>query len=156
MATNSGEDILQKLVKFCNYQERSIKEVEDKMKKLGVAPEEQEEYIERLQLEGFLDEERFARSFARSKFLYNQWGRQKIEVYLKSKGVPSELIEKGLNEIDPEQYEEVVDELARKKTESLKAEDTGLKAKQKVWRFLAQRGFEPEVIGKSLEKAGFD
>ena len=153
MSSQKKNDTWQKVLKFCDYQERSTQEVKGKLKKLGVADAEQEVIIDALKTAGYLDEERFARSFARSKFLYNKWGWIKIELHLKNKGVPEEIIEKAGEEIDPEKYEEIAADLAEKKQRELKPGEGQAKNQQKIWRFLAQRGFDPETIRKVMPES---
>ena len=71
----SLDKALQKLQRYCAYQDRCHQEVRAKLLSLGVYGDEMEEIIVSLIEDKFLDEERFARSFARGKFRLKQWGR---------------------------------------------------------------------------------
>ena len=62
------DEALQKLMHFCAYRDRSQKEVEDNLDSLRMIPEAKEKIIIKLMNDGFLNEERFARSFVRGKF----------------------------------------------------------------------------------------
>ena len=53
---------------FCAYQERCHKEVEQKLYDLKMIPEAKEKIIIHLLQHNFLNEERFAKAFARGKF----------------------------------------------------------------------------------------
>ena len=64
----SVEEALQKLMHFCAYRDRSQKEVEDKLNDMHMIDAAKEKIIIELMQEGFLNEERFARSFVRGKF----------------------------------------------------------------------------------------
>ena len=62
---------------YCSYQERTHREVDDKLQSLGMIPEVREKILISLLQNNFLNEERFAKAFARGKFNNNQWGRLK-------------------------------------------------------------------------------
>ncbi|HCM75832.1 MAG TPA: RecX family transcriptional regulator, partial [Cytophagales bacterium] len=70
---------LQKIYHYCAYQERSHKEVRNKLYDYGLWGSEVEDLLTRLITEDFLNEERFAKSFAGGKFRMKKWGRIKIE-----------------------------------------------------------------------------
>src|SRR5690606_40103744 len=64
-----------KIASYCAYQERCQKEVRDKLYEYGLHSHEVENLITSVILEGFLNEERFAKAFARGKFRIKKWGR---------------------------------------------------------------------------------
>jgi regulatory protein len=84
-----------RMQRYCAYQERCHSEVRSKLLEIGMRGTELEEVIAMLIQEGFLNEERFARLYARSKFRQVQWGRVKIELALKQKQVSDYCIRKG-------------------------------------------------------------
>ena len=67
------QEIKQKLVNYCVYQDRCHAEVEQKMKEFVLIPEAKEEIILYLIKENYLNEERFAKSFTRGKFYIKKW-----------------------------------------------------------------------------------
>ena len=67
---------------------------------MGVLPEAQAELVADLMANGFLNEERFARAFARGKFRIKGWGPHKIAQGLQAKRVSSACINLGLSELD--------------------------------------------------------
>ena len=71
---------------------------------IKVYGDELEEIISILISEGFLNEERFARSYCRGKFRIKKWGRQKIRKNLIFKRVSEYCIRKGMEEINEEEY----------------------------------------------------
>ena len=85
-----------KLMQFCAYRERTHKEVEDKLKDMNMIPEAQEQIIMQLMQENFLNEERFAKSFARGKFRIKKWGKRRIVNELKMRGISPRNIQTGL------------------------------------------------------------
>ncbi len=143
-------EIREKLAKYCAYQDRCHWEVENKMKEFNLIPEAWDEIIIYLIQHNFLNEERFAKSFARGKFNQKNWGRIKIRSELKKRKIPPKLIETGLNEIDENDYLKTLQNLFEKKKESLKNERESFKKKAKIRNYLLQKGFESEIIAELL------
>ncbi|RPE13304.1 RecX family transcriptional regulator [Chitinophaga lutea] len=142
---------LLKLRHYCAYQERCHSEVREKCYELGLRGHDIEEAIAHLVEENFLNEERFARAYAGSKFRMQQWGRKKITMMLKQKQVSPYCIKKGLSEIDAEDYWSTLLALAGKKYGLLKAEQY-LKRQYKTMQFLLQRGYEQELAREAIEQ----
>jgi regulatory protein len=136
---------------FCAYQERAQQEVRDKLYELGMTMPEVEEIIADLISENFLNEERFAISFAGGHFRIKGWGKLKINHDLYQKKVSNFNIKMALQSIDQDDYLAKLLELANKKWNSLKGE-RGLSRMAKTHAFLHQRGFEPALIQPILQK----
>lgn len=133
------------MVNYCVYQDRCHYEVEQKMRDFLLIPEAKDEILMYLIKENYLNEERFTRSYIRGKFSIKNWGRNKIKMHLKQKGISDKLISKSWDEIDEEDYRKTVvkiwnDYFSRQK---------GLKEyqkKSKTIKYLMSRGFEYELI----------
>ncbi len=136
---------------FCAYQERAQQEVRDKLYELGMTTPEVEEILSDLITENFLNEERFAISFAGGHFRIKGWGKLKINHALYQKRVSAYNIKKALKTIDEDDYQAKLYDLATKKWASLKGE-RGLSRMAKTHAFLHQRGFEPALIQPILQK----
>lgn len=141
------EQAFQKLKQYCAYQERCHSEVQQKLWDLGVNRSFHDEIISDLIEEDYLNEERFATLFAGGKFRMKSWGRKKIEYALKDKGISSYCIKKGLKEIENDAYQQVLEQLAKKKYESLAGEQYLLR-KKKTMDYLLQKGYEPDLINR--------
>lgn len=137
--------IKQKIEAYCAYQDRCRFDIENKLASWGI-PENKKEIITDLISNRFLDEERFARSYASGKFRIKQWGKVKIKQHLKAKFVSTDLIQKAINEIDAEEYYTTIERLAQKKSLELKSEQDSWKKKSKIMRFLASKGYEQDLI----------
>jgi regulatory protein len=144
-----------KLRHYCAYQERSHSEVKTKCLELGLRGEEIDEMIAALIADNFLNEERFARAYAGGKFRSQRWGRKKILAGLKQHQVSAYCIKKGMEEIDEEDYMEVLKTLAEKKYTSLKGEQY-LKRQYKTTQYLLQKGYEPELISDIIKQISKD
>ena len=135
---------------YCSVQERCHQEVYSKLINWGLNSEQSDEILTNLISQNYINEERYAQIFARSKFNQNKWGRVKIKYSLKQKDISERCISKGLQEIDNNDYNTLVTELAKKKLQSLSAESKPTKRK-KIISYLNSKGFEYEVINNILE-----
>ncbi len=145
------DKFLQSLKKYCAYQERCHYDVELKLKNLGANSDLSDEIITTLILEGYLNEERYARSYVRGKFNINRWGRNKIKMGLKAKKISSYLIEKSLEEIDENRYIEAIKEILVNKSNHLSYK-TKYDRNRKLYAYAYNKGFESEIIKDLLEK----
>jgi regulatory protein len=139
------------IIHYCKYQERSHGEVRSKLYDLGFGTDEVERQISELIGQGILNEERFARAYARGKYRLKQWGRRKIVYNLKQKGVSDYCIRKGLTEIDADEYYSTLEGLAERKALELRSEKNIFTKKAKITRFLSQKGFEFDLIREVIE-----
>ena len=145
------EETKQKLVNYCVYQDRCHTEVEQKMREFVLIPEAKEEILLYLMKENYLNEERFAKSYVRGKFYIKHWGKTKIKIHLKQKGVTEKLITKSFSEIDEDDYFKTIQKLYENYESKLK----GLKEyqkKSKTIKYLLSRGFEYEMILQLFDK----
>ena len=138
-------EALEKAMNYCAYQERCYKEVEDKLLEWKLNEDERDYVILKLIEGNYLNEERFARSFVSGKFRIKQWGRNKIKQKLKEKKISENCIKKGLEEIDEEEYLDVLSVLAEKKYATVKGRNEYEK-KQKTAAWLYGRGYEYSLI----------
>jgi regulatory protein len=143
--------VLQKIQYFCSYQERCIRDTEEKLKDWTVQKKLIPSIIRQLQEEGYINEERFAKVYAGGKFRVNKWGRQKIEFELKLKGIPEGIIKKGIEEIDEEDYQRILRDLIRKKQKEITPEKD-LNIREKIITFVQGKGYEMELILTALKE----
>ena len=147
--------ILAKLKKYCAYRDRCHSEVRNKILKLEVYGDTLEEIISDLIIEGYLNEERYACSFARGKFRINHWGRTKIRQGLKAKQIPDSLIKIALEEIEEKEYLDVLTKLIIKKSNSL-SEENNLIRNKKLITYAMGRGFEYDIIKEVINGMEFE
>ena len=128
-------EALKKLEHYCAYQERCHQEVEKKLQEYFLIPEAREKIIIHLISENYLNETRFAQSFARGKFNIKHWGKLRIVRELKQRRISEYNIKKGLQEIDENTYLTSFHELAERKWANL-ANEPSQKGKQKLINYL--------------------
>lgn len=143
--------IKKKLADYCVYQDRSHYEVEQKLKELRTLNEDERgEILIWLIQNNFLNEERFSKSYARGKFYQKKWGKIKIMQGLKQKRIPTNLIDKGIEEINEEDYKSTLIELTEKKWNIIRESEVYLK-KKKIYNYLLQKGYEYNLINEILK-----
>ena len=141
----------EKIQAYCAYQERCHKEVTMKLKSWGLIQEAIDVLITELIQFNFLNEERYARSFARGKFRIKKWGKMKIRMALKKRDVYFKCIDLAMLEIDDKTYLNTLKHLLQKKNETLK-ETNSYKRKIKLTRYLVTKGYEYDLIRDALEE----
>ena len=99
--------------------------------------------------DNFLNEERFAFSYARGKFSQKHYGKIRIQRELKLRDIHPKLIQKALDQIDSTDFDDAFEVLADKKWESLKNENVLVK-KKKFFDYMVYRGWETERIYDKL------
>ncbi len=147
----SVEEVKRKLERYCVYQDRCHKEVENKLREFNLIPEAREIILLHLMEHDFLNEERFSKSFARGKFRIKKWGKQRIVRELKLRNISSYNIKTAMKEINEAQYLINLTDLIVKKNNLVKEENV-FKRKKKIYDFLVYRGYESELILKSLSE----
>jgi regulatory protein len=123
-----------------------------KLIELEVYGDDLEEMMSILISENYLNEERFARSLARGKFRFKQWGRQKINYALKQEKISAYCIQQAMTEIDEDEYVKTLDSLADKKLSTLKSEKNKFIKMTKLRNYLLQKGYESEYIREILQQ----
>ena len=133
------------LEKYCAYQERCHKEVDQKLYNLNMIPEARELIIVHLIEHNFLNEERFAKSYARGKFRIKKWGKQRITRELKFRNISAYNIKSALKEINDADYTNTFNLLAEKRFAAIK-ETNKYKKKKKLADYLLYRGWESNLV----------
>jgi len=138
-----------KVTAFCAYRERSRKEVVEKLYAYGLHKDTIEKLLKRLESEKYLQEERFAQSFVGGKFRLKNWGKRRIELELKARGIQEKDISNALGEIQEKDYLSTLKKLFEKKEkELLLKEPDQWKRRQKIAAFLIRKGYEHEKVFK--------
>lgn len=145
------DQALYKLQRYCAYQDRCHQEVRTKLIELGVYGMNLEEIITELIKENFLNEERFARSYARGKFYFQKWGKFKITRELRARKMSDYLLRKAMEEISEEDYLKTIDELVEKKNEDYYKISNLFERKQKMANFLINKGFEAGLAWERIK-----
>lgn len=138
-----------KIEYYCAYQERCHKEVVEKLVSYGMFSDAREHIIAHLIQENYLNEERFAKSFARGKFKIKKWGKNRIVQELKHRNISKYNIQIALKEISEKEYLSTLDSIAKKRWLEIK-ESHPLKKKKKLVSYLMYRGWESHLIYEKI------
>jgi len=147
----TASEVRKKIYHYCAYQERSHQEVKNKLYDLELSSSEIEEMISHLITEGYLNEERFAKSFVGGKFRIKNWGRIKIVNALEAKGLTKNCIRSGLREIDEADYRRTIELLILKKLDQTDEANIYVK-REKLATHVIQKGFEPELVWEIVKE----
>ena len=150
----SKADALTRLQKYCAYQDRCHSEVRSKLLEIGCYGDDLEEVICELIADNFLNEERFARIYAGSKFRVKRWGRSKIRRELRFRHISDYCLKKAMEEISDEDYDEAMRELLRKKGRTLREKDR-FKRNGKLAAYLLQKGYESWQVWPVIKSEDF-
>ena len=137
------EIALKKILHYCDYQDRCKKEIFTKLDTFELDDNDRDFIIDFLQDEGFINDERYCRSYVKSKLSLKKWGINKIKLSLITKGIDREIIDEVLSEIDQDSYkEELVNLLKNKKIN----EDDPYKRKAKLIRYAVGKGYSLSMV----------
>lgn len=145
------DQILDKMAKYCAYQERSVKEVTDKLKTFEISEKDREEIINYLIDNRFVNDERFAHAFVRGKINQSGWGVNKIRFHLIQKGVSKEIIDEALQSFDEEAYRQRLVEVLKAKAKTVKAAND-FERNRKLAAYAIQKGFEAPLVWEVIRK----
>lgn len=143
--------VMQKIRNFCSFQERYVREVEEKLRDWAVQKRKISSIVQQLKKDNYLNEERFARSYASGKFRNNKWGRVKIEFELSIRGISEELTIKAIQEIPEEDYQITLQNLILSKQKEIKPEKV-LNVRDKILNFVSGKGYETSLVIDLMNK----
>ncbi len=144
------EGAFTRLADMCARGEQCASDLREKMWRWGVRGSDADRIIEKLEMDNFLNEERFARAYARDKVRFSGWGRRKVAAMLAAKRIGSAAIREALEAVDPEFYTEALEKAAAAKCRGLDLEQAADRAK--AMRFLLQRGFDGDQAASAISR----
>ena len=134
---------LKKILHYCDYQDRCKKEIFTKLDSFELSESDNSFIVEFLQDEGYINDERYCRSYVKSKLNLKKWGVNKIKLSLITKGVDRDIIDEVISEIDQDSYkEELVNLLKNRKIN----ESDPYKRKAKLIRYAVGKGYSYSLV----------
>lgn len=98
-----------------------------------------------------LNEERFARSYARGKFKIKRWGRNRIRQDLKFKRVSDYCIRKAMTEINDSDYYTALSEVIQKELRRLTTKAlNSYQLRGKLYEKATRMGYESHLINEEI------
>jgi regulatory protein len=146
----SPQKALERLAAACAKAECCESDVRRKLQLWNVDYACHDEIVDTLRSGGYIDDGRYCRAFVEDKWNFNRWGRQKIRMELRRRQLPDECIALALQTIDDDEYHTVLADILQRKAASTGKTD-GWALRQKLMRYAAGRGYEPDVAIECIE-----
>lgn len=143
------EKALIRLEELCARAEHCTYELSQKLRGWGIGQEDSEVIIHSLQRRRFVDDKRFAASFVRDRYRYGRYGRVKIRLLLRAKHIDADTIEEALDEIDDDEYLEILKGLIKSKMRGL--DMSVYEDRTKVYRHALSRGYEAALVSRVIK-----
>lgn len=147
---STSDTIFNRLAWLCSRREYCSRGVLDLLRRKGVAGEEAVAVLERLREEGYVDDGRYARAFARDKALLSGWGPKKIAYVLASKGIAADVAKTAISEVSEQESESRMKAVIKGKWKSVKSADVRDR-RAKVLRFALSRGYDCAAVIEVLD-----
>ena len=144
---NFQKSALNKIINYCNYRDRSTKEIKTKLLDLNYSIEIIDSAISQAIELGIVDNFRFSKSFSRGKNQKNRWGKIKIAYELKNKGLNNKEITFGLESIEEKTYFKIL----MKSIEVYKRKSKNFE-KNKLIKHLINKGYETALVISTIKK----
>lgn len=147
----SPEEALIRLRNLCSEKEKCSGDIKEKLRKWNIAESEWDGILESLKKDRFVDDIRYTGYFVRDKQKIYKWGKEKIRFALKNKGIALDIINDALSTVDPENFEESLRTLLKKKSADLQKYNP-YERKNRLIRFAIQRGFDYDLIFRIIDE----
>lgn len=149
--TKTAVQALQSLMRLCSRAEKSTGDARRLMRTWGVPETEQQEVVDKLVAQRFIDNRRYAEAYTREKSSLAGWGARKIAMQLRQKGVEREIITQTLAALDTDaQGDKLLEKLQRKVRTTKAASEYELRGK--LLRYALGLGYDYEQAMGALDK----
>ena len=146
----------ERAVKLLAAKPRSVAELRQRLKRKGTPEAVVETVISRLKEYGYLDDERFAFSYASFKVKQRPLGRRRLERDLKFKKVSSEIANEALELVYTETPEEqLIDKAIAKRVRLRGRPKTRIEAKS-LFDHLLRQGFPFDLVSDKVRALAVD
>jgi len=145
-------------LRLLKYRARSASELRRQLLRKGSPADEVDAAIAKLRDQKLLDDDDFARQFARTKMLGAGASRHRILQELGRKGVARDVADRAmelLKEEDGIDPSASIQRVAQKKWATLAKLDDFTR-RRRLYAFLARRGFNPDEIKNAMQSLGED
>lgn len=142
---------LKSLADKCSRKEYCTADIRKKLEYWELPEVENAKIMQFLQEHHFIDDSRYARNYAEDKFRFNHWGKQKIALMLRQKGISTEVITEALQAIPEDNYAESCLAVLLQKQRTLNETDP-YKRKAKLIRFALGKGFDFDTVQKCIDR----
>lgn len=145
--------IRDKALQYLSMRMHSVKELENKLRiKFPERDDDIQEILQECIRTKLLDDELFAEQYIHHRQETSPRGKFALRMELFERGVPEKIIKRALQEITDEMEYETAKFVAEKKMALFSPFEEEKKKKEKLFRYLASRGFPKGMIFQILEE----
>lgn len=133
---------------------RSVSELRRLLIRKGEPAEHVDAAIGRLVAQGYLDDESFARQFARAKTVGGGLAPRRLRQELYRKGVARDVADEAIADVlerEEIDTDALIDDVARRKLRTLRDADPAVQ-RRRLHAHLARRGHDPDAIRRAMER----
>lgn len=139
-------------LRYLSYRDRSEFEISGRLGQKEFSKNSVRETIDWLKGLGYLNDERFALAWSRSRVSTKKFGEYRLRRELSAKGLATEIIEQALRIVYSESNEwDLAQACAQKKLSHLQGIDPKSKSRR-LAQFLQRKGFASETVFKTVKK----
>jgi len=138
------------------YRDRSVSEIRECLKRKEYQPAVISRVVEELTTLGYLDDERFAKTWSGSLARNKKVGPRYILNALAKKGIKRDIAQNAVSDLfdEPAAEENEIKKLVEQKT-SYKKSLTPLQKKKRIYNFLIRRGFSYHAVMQVIGRREF-
>jgi len=134
-------------LRLLSLKPRTEKELRDSLKKRGASEEKIEEIITHLSELGYIDDNLYAEVFSRFGARERKWGRFRLLLEMKKRGIAEEVAEKAVSRyFSEEEKEEDVLKRALEKRLRMTGPPKDIAQFKRLYDYLARKGFPSNLI----------
>lgn len=138
--------------RLIDYRPRSEKELQSRLREKDFSQQIIDKVTSSFKEEGLIDDQRFARLWARMRSQTSPRGPSFIRMELLSKEVDKDIVEQAIKELKKDFDEEkIARELLKRRLRSVAGPDKR-KIRMRLFGYLKRRGFSSEIIYKLLDE----
>ncbi len=142
--------MLVRLAGLCAAAEQCSGDLRSKILKKGFSQDQANSMLSYLTANGYVDDSRYAKAYASDKVRFSGWGKMKIRMALRVKGISDSNISAALANISVSDYDAALNKALSAKACDLNLSD--VRDRQRLYRNLASRGFESAVIIPAIRR----
>src|SRR3954466_6751525 len=147
--TDPRQRAFERALKSIGVRERTQNEVREFLRRRGYEADVIDDVVGALREEGLVDDAGYARRFAEDRRLLDRWGSERIARDLERRGVKRLIVEQALAGQGREDELAVAIELLDRR---FPQPFDGDRERDKAWRMLVRRGYEPELAYSALKR----
>lgn len=145
------EKALERLAGLCSRSEQCEYNLIQKLFKWGLPASDRKEIIDYLKENKYVDDGRYAKSYANDKARFSGWGPFKIRLELSKCKIPPQMIKEALDRVENSVWREGLLKNAESKAKNLDLlGEESYQNQQKLYAYLISRGFPSGASGKAV------